>query len=90
MKWVAMKRSIEFWMQVMRMTDCRLLKVVMLEALEVECKVRWVKELQQSLVRFRMEGVRCRGREWVDNERSKAGVEGHSMEGSERGMEGSS
>ena len=91
MKWVAMKRSIEFWVQVMRMTDGRLLKVVMLEALEVGCKVRWVKELQQSLVRYiQMEGVRCRGREWVDIERSKAGVEGHSMEGSERSMEGSS
>ena len=37
----------------MRMTDGRLLKVVMLEALEVGCKVWWVKELQQ------MEGVRC-------------------------------
>ena len=53
MKWVTMKRSIEFWVQVMRMTDGRLLKVVMLEAFEVGCKVRWVKELQQSLVRFR-------------------------------------
>ena len=57
MKWVAMKRSIEFWMQVMRMTDGRLLKVVMLEALEVGCKVRWVKELQQSLVRFGGKGL---------------------------------
>ena len=37
MKWVAMKRSIEFWVQVMRMTDGRLLKVVMLEALEAGC-----------------------------------------------------
>ena len=57
MKWVAMKRSIEFWVQVMRMTDGRLLKVVMLEALEVGCKVRWVKELQQSLVRFKWKGL---------------------------------
>ena len=53
MKWVAMKRRIEFWVQIMRMTDGKLLKVVMLEALEVGCKGRWVKELQQSLVRFR-------------------------------------
>ena len=57
MKWVAMKKSIEFWVQVMRMTDCRLLKVVMLETLEVGCKVRWVKELQQSLVRFEWKGL---------------------------------
>ena len=57
MKWVVMKRSIEFWVQVMRMSDGRLLKIVMLEALEVWCKVRWVKELQQSLVRFRWKGL---------------------------------
>ena len=29
----------------------------MLEALEVGCKVQWVKELQQSLVRFRWKGL---------------------------------
>ena len=57
MKWVAMKRSIEFWVQVMRMTDGRLLKVLMIEALEVGCKVRWMKELQQSLVRFKWKGL---------------------------------
>ena len=56
-KWVAMKRSIEFRVQVMRMTDDRLLKVVMLEALEVGCRVRWVKELQQGLVRFGWKGL---------------------------------
>ena len=39
------------------MTDGRLLKVVMLEALKVGGKVRWVKELQQSLVRFGWKGV---------------------------------
>ena len=39
------------------MTDGRLLKVVMLEALEVGCKVRLVKELQQSLVRFGWKGL---------------------------------
>ena len=39
------------------MTDGRLLKVVMLEAMEVGCKGRWVKELQQSLVRFKWKGL---------------------------------
>ena len=57
MKWVAMKRSNEFWVQVMRMTDGRLLKDVMLEAFEVGCKVWWVKELQQSLVTFGWKGL---------------------------------
>ena len=31
----------------MRMNDDRLVKVVMLEALEIDSKVKWVKELQQ-------------------------------------------
>ena len=34
-KWEALRRGIEFWVQVMRMNDDRLVKVVMLEALEV-------------------------------------------------------
>ena len=33
----------------MRMNDDRLVKVVMLEALEIGSKVKWVKDLQQSL-----------------------------------------
>ena len=32
-KWEALRRGIEFWVQVMRMNDNRLVKVVMLEAL---------------------------------------------------------
>ena len=46
---IALRRGIEFWVQVMRMNDNRLVKVVMLEALEVGSKVKWVKDLQQSL-----------------------------------------
>ena len=34
LKWEGMKRCIEFWVTVMRMNEHRLLKVVMLEALE--------------------------------------------------------
>ena len=48
-KWEALRRGIEFWVQVMRMNDNRLVKVVMLEALEVGSKAKWVKDLQQSL-----------------------------------------
>ena len=33
----------------MRMNDNRLVKVAMLEALEVGSEVKWVKDLQQSL-----------------------------------------
>ena len=44
-----MKRSMEFWVQVMRMANGRLLKMVMIEALELGSKVKWVKDLWQSL-----------------------------------------
>ena len=33
-KWEAMKRSMEFWVQVMSMANGRLLKMVMIEALQ--------------------------------------------------------
>ena len=46
----AMKRSIEFWVQVTRMADGRLLKMASNEALELlGSKVKWVKDLWQSL-----------------------------------------
>ena len=44
-KWEALRRG-------MRMDDDRLVKVVMLEALESGSKVRWVKDLQQGLEKF--------------------------------------
>ena len=49
-KWEAMKRSIEFWVQVTRMANGRLLKMAINEALELlGSKVKWVKDLWQSL-----------------------------------------
>ena len=51
-KWETLRRGIEFWVQVMRMDDDSLVKVVMLEALESGSKVRWVKDLQQGLEKF--------------------------------------
>ena len=51
-KWEAMKRIAEFWVQVMRMANGRLLKMVMIEALELGSKVKWVKDLWQSLEVF--------------------------------------
>ena len=51
-KWEAMKRSMEFWVQVMRMANGRLLKMVIIEALELGSKVKWVKDLWQSLEVF--------------------------------------
>ena len=46
LKWEGMKRCIEFWVTVMRMNEDRLLKVVMLEALERGSKVKWVQNLK--------------------------------------------
>ncbi len=40
LKWEAIKRVVDFLVQVMRMNDDRLVKVVMLEALELGSKVR--------------------------------------------------
>ena len=57
MKWEALRREIEFWVQVMRMNDHRVVKVVMLEALEVGSKVKWVKDLQQSLEKLGWRGL---------------------------------
>ena len=51
-KWEAMKRSMEIWVQVTRMGEGRMLKVVMMEALEQGSKVKWVKDLWQSLEMF--------------------------------------
>ena len=38
-KWEAIKREIDFWVQVMRMDDDRLVKLVMLEALEGKARL---------------------------------------------------
>ena len=56
-KWEALRRGIEFWVQVMRMKDDRLVKVVMLEALEIGSKVKWVNNLQQSLEKLEWRGL---------------------------------
>ena len=60
LKWEAIKRVIGFWVKVMRVDDDRLVKVVMLEALKLESKVRWVKDLHQSLERCGWRGLDVR------------------------------
>ena len=47
-----MKRCIEFWVTVLRWNEDRLLKVMMLEALEKGSKIKWVQNLKQSLKMF--------------------------------------
>ena len=41
-KWEAIKRSIEFWVHVMRLGEGRLLKEVMREAMKFGGSVQWV------------------------------------------------
>ena len=50
--YVGMRRCIEFWVTVLRLNEDRLLKVVMLEALERGSKIEWVQNLKQSLEMF--------------------------------------
>ena len=45
-KWEAMKRSIEFWVHVMRLGEGRLLKEVVREAMNFGGRVQWVKDLR--------------------------------------------
>ena len=49
LRWEGMRRCIEFWVTVLRLNEDRLLKVVMLEALERGNKIKWVQNLKQSL-----------------------------------------
>ena len=56
-KWEALGRRIEFWVQVRRMNNDRLVKVAMLEALEIGSEVRWVKDLKQSLEKLGWRGL---------------------------------
>ena len=57
LRWEGRKRSIEFWIKVMRMDKERLMKVVMLEALEMGGKVKWVQNLEESLRMFGWGGM---------------------------------
>ena len=52
-----MKRCIEFWVKVMKMDEERLMKVVMLAALEMGVKVKWVQNLEESLRMFGWDGM---------------------------------
>ena len=52
-----MKRSIKFRVQVMKMANDRLLKVVMIKALELGSKMKWAKDLRQSLEVFEWKEV---------------------------------
>ena len=57
LRWEGMRRCIEFWVMVLRLNEERLLKEVMLEALEKGCKIKWVQNLKKCLGMFGWDGV---------------------------------
>ena len=56
-----MKRCIEFWVKVMRMEEDRLLKQVMMQAMELGNGFWWRQDLEISLRMFGWEGLRTEG-----------------------------
>ena len=52
------KRCIEFWVKVLRMESNRLVRMVMLEAMGLRGKVKWIENLKQSLEEIGWMGVR--------------------------------
>ena len=83
----ALRRGVEFWVQVMRMNDDRLAKVVMLEALEIESKVKCVNDLQQSLEKLGWRGLNAVTLDG-DNKGSETTIEGYTMAESKSSLEG--
>ena len=51
-EWEAKRRCIEFWLDVLRMGDDRLVKWVVVEAGEMARKIDWKKDLEQGLEEF--------------------------------------
>ena len=56
-KWEAMKRSIKFWVYVMRLGEGRLLKEVMREVRKLGSRVQWVIDLRMGLDAFGWRGL---------------------------------
>lgn len=50
--WEARRRCTEFLLNVMRMEDKRMIKLVALEARESQSKVKWLEDLKCSLEKF--------------------------------------
>ena len=48
-QWKAIKRSIEFWVHVMRLDEGRLFKGVVREAMKFGGMMQWVKDLRMEL-----------------------------------------
>ena len=59
--WEAKRRCIEFWLTVLRMSDDRLVKRVVMESLEMVGKTAWQKDLEYGLEGFGWRDVGIEG-----------------------------
>ena len=59
--WEAKRRCIEFWLTVLRISDDRLVKRVMMESLEMVGKTAWQKDLECGLEGFDWRDVGIEG-----------------------------
>ena len=57
LRFEAKKRCIEFWVKMLRMEGKRLVRMVMLEAMGLRGKVKWIENLKQSLEEIGWMGV---------------------------------
>ena len=57
LRFEAKKRCIEFWVKILRMEGNRLVRMVMLEAMGLRGKVKWIENLKQSLEEIGWMGV---------------------------------
>ena len=57
LRFEAKKRCIEFWVKVLRMEDNRMVRIVILEAMRLREKEKWIENLKQSLEEIGWMGV---------------------------------
>ncbi len=63
-----MKRSIEFWVHVIRLGEGRLLKEVVRKDMKFGGRVQWVKDLRMRLEAFRVARIGNAGNYWTVTE----------------------
>ena len=87
--WEAKRRCIEFWLTLLRMSDDRLVKRVVIESLEMAGKTAWQKDLECGLEGFgwRDVGIEGLGRLSI-YDRNRTHAERHCVERGEEGVGG--
>ena len=86
LKWEARSRGIDFWLKVLRMWDNRLIRSVMLEAMEMRGKVKWLRDLEQSLGELGWKGVSVEDMRRLSSGEIRQMLRDSGMENGERGL----